>query len=531
MNFVASFARKKKSISDNEDFDWDFSEATASATDTAWSNVAPRRRGVFGSRMGGGLLRPKKAAAPKTPNRLCNQDALSEELGFPIEVSSPDSHRRLSRTLESPTESSLDMENLLNPQPQRPSFERSNSLLRVLPNMPKPFNTHFQNHPRARSISYSRESSNTTNTTGEFSSSGTSSSFLEGDNERQPKKICARRASIQGSVTMLANCRSFSHLAASTKEWKEYERSSPPAKVTASFFNVDGSPARSVASSRKRGVGGSPLFLSDLDNEPAMTSNSGLPRRTILMSSPDGALVPPFFYSTDAAVRSNSPLDCRCRGVMDIDSDDDSKDESLGGHVSHPDSSFEECLTNDMVLTKDDKHREIVTDLDVLETMPSLKDLVFVIKELRKEKKRAQWAIFGEGGSWTVAPKNTWRPAQRSQLFQWAAQLGFTTRPLGGHINVLQISKAKGPSLLKQLESALQRHKRMEKQPKMKELESSFTLMDTSYSGRKTPMTDRYVSNLFRSTRALRTYTFNTLLLFLIGDAPPCQCPVTFYSE
>jgi len=398
---------------------------------------------------------------------------------------------------------------------------------------------------------------------GSFSSlrslhSESSCSTAADQDQRERKKIRARRNSVQGTVAPLSESSpSFTHLVqSSASDWKRVETGSPSNMKTGSnefSFSQELSPARSVASSRKRGVGGSPLFLSESDgNFSSSTTPGGMsvsdnagsttgPRQmrsrsrvfspesrkqiSELASSLPFAFPPPVpFGAHEMRTRKNSLEDGR--GVMDIDSSSDEDGDDNSTHDSSRDTSLESSMSEDHAassgLIEKAEHTFVENEQDVLDSMPSYPDLKFLIHVLRKERKQGSRPLFGSyntggsgGASWTVTPKVSWESTRRSGFCQWATQrLGFTVRAAGGSVHFLQISKTKGSVLLSKLEAALVMYKQQQKIHSAEKIKtardatqhapapaSSFSLLDTimsSLSARKAPPAkdSRYVQYL-----------------------------------
>jgi hypothetical protein len=444
----------------DDDLEWDDSKTTK----TVWSsNVSASRKpkGIFGSR-GAGIHFLKRGKTFKPISRYLGvSDAV-----ITANHSSPASSLRDSKksvASESPSEVSQDLENLLN-LPPRPRLSHRSGSMSCLP--PKPMRA-----SHSQSL-MDRQTSSTTASTED--SNQLNGSLFRRESERGSKKIRTDQLSVPGALTPLAKATSFSHLAASAQQdWKQIERKSPPNSET--VLEVAASPpsAPSVASCRKRGVGGSPLF-SDSDemssqgcisaSRSSSSTSTRRMRRRSRVFSPDGPPVPmlpfslPALSAVDAMTNSMhmaSP-NKNDRGVMDIDSDHDSDDDV--SENGSPDSSLD-CDTSMSLHPEHEVVQQVENEQDIVQSMSSYSHLKFLIKTLRSEAKKKPFA-FGAALHWAVAPRNTWQSNERAAFIQWASQkLGFDIRAVGGSVCFLSISKQKGSALLEKLEKALVAYK------------------------------------------------------------------------
>jgi hypothetical protein len=94
----------------------------------------------------------------------------------------------------------------------------------------------------------------------------------------------------------------------------------------------------------------------------------------------------------------------------------------------------------------------------IVDSMPSIDDLKYLIRMMRKEKKGL--FTFGISTSWTVAPSISWSTDRRIAFLQWSTKmLGFSVCTGGSSVAFLKVSSSKGPGLLSKLEAALQRYR------------------------------------------------------------------------
>lgn len=493
-----------KKTDEEDDFDFDEHQ-----TVTAWSKSArvSRVRGAFGKKMGPIRLR-KKLVREKS---MDDSGYLNDEPPSPEVARAPSS-----LTDDSPTQNEENRFQLN----RQPLHQRSSSNAGVLP--PKPLRHCFRRYSTAGGSSVRESSSSSSSSVHEYGSLEFPDVSVEqqipeeeGLQPRERKKFRARRASIQGSHPSLAdNSKSFSHIARSAEDWKQIERSSPPVvtktvDINSELFELP-SPARSVASSRKRGVGGSPIYsdLDDLSSTGGLSaSNNSSGRHSRSRSrilSPQPAAMPLFLQPLATSRRLPSSPDDE-RNVMDIDTDDDLDDGSQSDSGS-PETSFESTSNHASVFGNGECAHDhtVKNEDDALATMSSYNDLKFTVAALRRESRRRVLAI-GAAESWQLAPKTSWPSSRRSAFFQWATKsLGFTIRAMGGSLSFLQISKSKGSEILAVLEAALLVHKRNRKdEASMLDVEEGFNLMDMSLSVRKAPPTleRRYVRGSFELIR------------------------------
>lgn len=232
--------------------------------------------------------------------------------------------------------------------------------------------------------------------------------------------------------------------------------------------------AQSAASSRKRGVCGSPV--SDLEDWLTLSSSSvSDTRRTrsrsrIFSPAPGEHLpsAPSLARNLEAdenniSQRTRPEEEYGGRGDA-MEMDDDSDDEESVQHSS-PESSFEVIPTVEAPSAPMIPEDEPSKMKRVFDTMSSYDDLKYLIRMLRKENRRqGSTVIFGGGDVWKVAPPVNQSTGQRRVAFtSWTkTHLGFTVRSAGMGFTYVQISKARGAQVLETLEAALVEHKKTE---------------------------------------------------------------------
>ncbi|GKY96432.1 hypothetical protein MPSEU_000602700 [Mayamaea pseudoterrestris] len=462
--------RKKLPPTQVDDLEYDGFKPTT----TAWASTLAtktRFRGTFGSKAKAGRGPFRGLTVKKRISRMPDLFAApTVEIPSP-ENSNTDSRKSIS---DSPSERSQDLENLINPPPQQRRLSHLATSAHEQ-EINKPFNLPSSFAPLVSSQttrSSSKDEANEISSTERMETNYLDGSMTEA--ERDSKKYRTRRPPIEGDIAPLSTSqhKSFSHLAASAQDWKLIEGSTPTKQ--GSFADLNGSsPSRSVASNRKRAVGGSPIF-SDYDDASvqgclsASRSSSSTSGRPIYsrsrIFSPEGPAAPmlPFALPVIDAVADNaqqtSPTQ-NGRGVMDIDSDRDSDDDA--SDPGSPDTSFEQEGTESMH-PEYEVSKLVETEQDVLESMSSYRHLRFLIKALRSEAKRVP-PTFGGRTSWTVAPSGMWNPARRVAFYEWATvKLGFTLRAIGNSASFLQISAPRGAAVLEKLTKALQVYKETE---------------------------------------------------------------------
>jgi len=478
---------------------------------TAWTKATKTRRGAFGSRGGFGAVFKKTTFGRQRP---------AEESGYLEEQSSPDasSSQSIRSSLTDRDSCHLPTEEPINPPPREqevenflnrnkpPVLHRMNSLT-ALP--PKP--TGIRHQRRFSLVDSVRESSGSSTEEQNYPdwlSSALPSNHHHGtedicetNGQRERKKSRARRNSIQGTVVPLSESesRSCTHLARSREAWREIERSSPSNTFDISESNLFGSPARSVASSRKRGVGGSPLCsdVEDLSSTGGLSvsngSRSGRPTRSrSRVFSPESQMLP-FQFPKLENCRGSPEND---RGVMDIDTDDDRDDDS----DDSPNTSFESSENEMSTIFKSDPAvtRFVENEREILESLDSYADLSynelkFVVKGLLKQEKISSTTF---AGSWTVCPDPGWDSNRRSSFIRWATHhLGFSLCSAGASVTFLRIQKTKGTELLKNLKAGLLAHRKESKKEERNQPAStndSFVL-DITSMGRARAAARRFV--------------------------------------
>jgi hypothetical protein len=161
-------------------------------------------------------------------------------------------------------------------------------------------------------------------------------------------------------------------------------------------------------------------FLNSLQEVPTPL-NEFNKRDTILHSAA---------FSDDDTVMSNS------------DDSEVSEDEKL----SH--SQRKACPTRERRILQADN----ATVDDVLQTMSSEEDVVFLVRAMTKEKNRK-----GSSKLWQFTLSSDWDSERRNAIFHWATDtLGFRFNNAGGNVPLLQILSTKGEPLLNLLQSTVE---------------------------------------------------------------------------
>lgn len=243
--------------------------------------------------------------------------------------------------------------------------------------------------------------------------------------------------------------------------------------VTAFSLASASSPAgHSVASSRKRGVCGSPI--SDHDSSSISDARRTRSRSRIFQVPPGEQMpeAPSLARNLEEDHSSNSSIMMRQQPAQEyggrgdaMDMDEDTDDEQSVPRSS-PDSSFEVMnvvkAAAAPMIPDDDEPSKMKR---VFESMSSYEDLKFLIRALRQENRRhCSTVVFGAGDIWKVAPPlNQWTSQRRAAFTAWAKlYLGFTIRSMGLGFMYAQISKTRGVQLLETLEAALIEYKKTE---------------------------------------------------------------------
>jgi hypothetical protein len=129
---------------------------------------------------------------------------------------------------------------------------------------------------------------------------------------------------------------------------------------------------------------------------------------------------------------------------------------------SSPDSSFEAVDDDDAVFNNIPSKSVVVEESfdskveRILESMPSIDDLTFLITELKDEERRSRRVIVGAGDMWKIAPPlQQWTSHRRTTFIHWAkSSLGFIVRSAGMGYMFVQIHKKRGQHLIEVLEHA-----------------------------------------------------------------------------
>lgn len=276
--------------------------------------------------------------------------------------------------------------------------------------------------------------------------------------------------------------RSFSDLAREAGAATGWDDATPKSSTSMAFDFVDfetSSPHGSIAtmSSRKRSVSdstGVDEFLSDLSSQGGGGIRGSKSRSRIY--SPEFA---PMLenvrslndaQSQDIMQRQQPAIDSDDGGENDsddgmvsdeksFDCDDFMNDEDIPSGVARPpqrfrrssSDNFEEFVFGAASALGD----KVLSDEGILQSMPSVEDLKFIIKNLRKAKKGAG-TTFGMITTWTVSLPRQWTSDRRAKVLHWSTQeLGFSMRTGGPCVVFLNVAASKAPTLLSLLESAL----------------------------------------------------------------------------
>jgi hypothetical protein len=331
-------------------------------------------------------------------------------------------------------------------------------------------------HPRSTSMLGSMnhiQAFNTDNIFGDWEENSNPNHAALDDVERQPaaqpnpKKIRSRRHSI--NCAPLSDTKpppGVSNVGADPLFWLSQE--SPEMKKFSMLCNDLSevpsypSPERSVSSSRKRGVCGSPLR--DVDewyNPSSLSINNSTQRKSRIFA----------FEETESLPIVPNLKPARQRYGMDIDSDDDDSNCSPNVSFTNPTSQTEKLVHNSPV-----DEAKIASPDYIFETMSSYEDLKFLIKALRKEE-NSRMLSFGLSNSWNVAPPAAWSSSRRSTFLYWTAQhLGFAVRAVGAAVTYLQIPQSRGTTVRKNLEAALIHYKHNEGRQKDAPIDEPFVL-------------------------------------------------------
>jgi hypothetical protein len=454
-------------------------ETESTSTATAWSKK-PRVRGIFGKSKVISSIR-------KQPTLHREESVLREDPGVSCQLEASFSTPSFSDLLACHSEESIENQNALNLR-----MTRRNSMTAI---PPKPARRAFT-RSYSLNVSSSALGSTASNTSssasfnddisplGEWGAEPLVDVEAELGRDRKKSRNVHGHGSIKDSLApLVSSC--FSQLARSAEDWKRIDE---PKVFDGEVFEQSSPGGRSVASSRKRGVDGSPLF-SDLD-DMSVSMNSGSARHTRSRSRIFSPVKSSNAFSPLGYAGRYSPEELG-RPAMDIDSDDEASDDSSRDNYSN-ETSFDGSPRTSL---KDSPESRLVeTEADVLETMSSYEDLKFLIGALRKERKKPQLNFIAHD-SWMVTPKQQWPGIRRAAFFKWATRdLGFSVRAAGGSVNYLQITKIMGTDVLTRLEKALILYKHDEQEQKENELPDSNlfksespTFMEASYGSRKTP--------------------------------------------
>lgn len=285
--------------------------------------------------------------------------------------------------------------------------------------------------------------------------------------------------------------RTFSDLAKdpnATTGWDD----ATPTNVASLVFDLDGcdtsSPHGSVAtiSSRKRGVCDSMGFdgcSSDVSSQGAGSRRSRTKSRSRIYSPSFAPMLESVKSLNDATkkLERRKQADIDSDDGVDNDSDDgmlsdDKSCESTGfeydgfnskaapaANVSRPPRTIRRSSSNNFEESVFGAARTLETKVlsneGIVQSMPSVEDLKFLIKNLRKSKKGAA-TTFGKITTWTVSLPSQWPSERRAKVLHWSTQdLGFSMRTGGPSVVFLNIASSRAPELLSQLESAFSFHR------------------------------------------------------------------------
>jgi hypothetical protein len=488
-----------------EDYEFDVSEA---ATVTAWSKAAMPRRRAFGTKGKG-----RSARSFRTKKPQMSRGSPSEESGFLGGDSMSPEKNLFSRDNVVAEECATDFPSNGMARRAAPKLTRSNTITGNAPSLPKPSKRLNRSASLSLFSSGARDSSDATSTDEDqqlkpWSENANPNHFedlLEAElKSGGSRKKQFRRSSIHGSTTPLSDLMSIAQVKADlgTPTWLNPDKTSPSKGLDFGDLTdcgIASSPARSVASSRKRGVNGSPF--SDIDD---WSSTGGLSASINSSSSLSARRSRSRIYSLVAAPGMPLPFAPMMKSgrsheelrTMDVESDGHASDSDSNAGIS-PETSFESASGHPSFLIpwgKQVSDESAGSGDDIFDTMSSYQDLKFLIKTLRRESE-GRCAM---GNSWNVAPPAGWTSSRRGAFFQWSTRhLGFDVRATGGAFNYLQISRTRGAEVLSKLEEALVSYKQKEvdkqKQNDPVLAQDAFSFMDTSCSARKPTAEKRYV--------------------------------------
>ena len=272
--------------------------------------------------------------------------------------------------------------------------------------------------------------------------------------ERDRKKFRARRHSIQGNIAPLSNRITSAVSAlkpqpsslASDLSWlvqpPTHEQSLELDLLDASEAPDMSTPDRSVSSSRKRGVCGTPIEA-DMSMSLLSAANSSSRRRLLVLIPEDSQNFP-----TIPNIRLQDST--RNLEVESEDDDDESVDNSRNTSFHSAISQGEaEKMSDD----QDDLADRCCEPDHILDNMTTFEDVKYLLKILQNQSKIQ--ISFGSN-SWTVTPRSSWPKSRSSDFIKWArAQFGFASHSIDGSTSYLQIQKTHGRQLLQQIEAAV----------------------------------------------------------------------------
>ncbi|GAX26937.1 hypothetical protein FisN_9Lh237 [Fistulifera solaris] len=262
--------------------------------------------------------------------------------------------------------------------------------------------------------------------------------------ERDRKKIRARRHSIQGHIEPLSE-RITSKVRALQPKPLDLAWLTQPQVDDGQFLDASAeiisTPDRSLSSSsRKRGVCGTPI---EADMSLSLTS-SIIRRRSLVLIPEDSHNLPTLPIIPKDRIR-NQHVESEEEEEEDDVNDDDSRNTSFH---STPDEM-------EKMRKQEENGADRCNEPDsILDHMTTIDDLKYLLKTLQNQSRMP--ISFGTN-SWTVTPRSSWPQSRSSDFIQWArVQFGFACHSIDGSTSYLQIQKTHGRQLIQQLEAAFQ---------------------------------------------------------------------------
>lgn len=272
--------------------------------------------------------------------------------------------------------------------------------------------------------------------------------------ERDSKKFRARRHSIQGYIEPLSErIRSAvsapkpkpSNLASDLSWLVEQPNHEQPVEFDlfeASETPEISTPDRSLSSSRKRGVCGTPIEADMSLPLLSTTAGSSIRGRSLV-------LIPENSQNFPAIPNIRFHESARNLEVESEEEDDDSIDNSRNTSFN---SAVSQGETEKMV-DEEDVVGSCCEPDHILDNMTTFEDLKYLLKMLQNQ---AKVQISFGSKSWTVTPRSSWPKSRSIEFIKWArAQFGFVSHSIDGSSSYLQIQKMHGSQLLQQIEAAV----------------------------------------------------------------------------